>query len=150
MGMIGNFFKRRYQNTKQLVNQGLGTAFLKNSTVMIFDTVSSFFKKRAVRKETFAQASQRLQLSDEDLKERAFGLKREIFIYSLSAILILIYAIYLGISGDSLFSITITLLVSGSLATCAFRSHFWLFQLRQKKLGCTMKEWLDSTVKGLN
>jgi len=31
--------------------------------------------------------------------------------------------------------------------TQAFRYHFWLFQLRNRKLGCTLSEWWNARVK---
>ena len=43
--------------------------------------------------------------------------------------------------------------VFGSVIFCcvmlslAFRYHFWLFQLKQKRLGCTVEQWADSLFK---
>jgi intracellular multiplication protein IcmV len=30
----------------------------------------------------------------------------------------------------------------------AFRAHFWYFQTKQRKLGCTIQEWLNAGVGG--
>ena len=142
------FFRRRYEGAKQVVRTGLAFDLLKDVTRMFWNIAASIFNKKIIQPETFEQASQRLDLSEADIQARIKSLKNEILIFSFSAITIFSYAVYLGISGAGFFAVLIALLVSTSLFICAFKSHFWLFQVRNRKLGCTFQEWINSTIKG--
>ena len=150
MGRISDFFKKRYHNVKRDVNAGLGTSFLKDTGKMTWEMGRDLFKRKPVQAETFDAAKVRLQLTDADLQERMKMLRMHIAIFSFSAMVALGYAIYLGITGEQYISVFITMLVSIILICYAFKSHFWLFQIKHKKLGCTIEEWLNSSIKELN
>ncbi|MFN7097984.1 MAG: type IV secretion protein IcmV, partial [Gammaproteobacteria bacterium] len=63
------------------------------------------------------------------------------------AVLILLYTLYLlwqGSFGSASLAFVVMLI---SIAT-ACRYHFWYFQVKNRKLGCTIKEWLNEKVSG--
>jgi intracellular multiplication protein IcmV len=100
-------------------------------------------------KETFEEATQRLGLTEEALAERKKAFVFLMLFYCLIALGLFVYAYYLLTEGSyhgalASFSIMFIAWVQ------AFRYHFWLFQLKQRKLGCTFKEWFHSTFRGKN
>jgi intracellular multiplication protein IcmV len=107
---------------------------------------SGVFKRDQLVDETFAQAVTRLQLTPEDLSERKKIFKIQIALYGLGALAAGIYSIYL-ISHGYWMSVSVSVLIVIFLAINALKSHFWLFQIRQNKLGCTVHEWLNASIK---
>ena len=103
-----------------------------------------FVPGKATRQETFEEAMNRLNLTEEDIKKRTIEFNRLIAIMLTLFFLIISYGIYLAWQGSwsgFLPCISMSLFVLG----LAFRYHFWLFQIKQRKLGCTFREWLDSS-----
>lgn len=101
--------------------------------------------KKADTAETFEEAMQRLELTEEDLTERKKEFTRLLYFFLGLAIAIVGYALYLAFIGKMVTSLIAFCLAFYAL-TQAFRFHFWLFQLRNRKLGCTIKEWMNSSV----
>lgn len=103
-----------------------------------------FSPEEANRTETFEDAMQRLNVSEEQLdstdKYFTFLLRMYVFI----ALLILAYSFYQMIIVKSVLSTIMTFsLVLYALAN-SFRYHFWRFQIRYRKLGCSFRDWLNS------
>lgn len=91
--------------------------------------------------ETYEQAVARMQLTPSMLAQRERVLFRLACFYFLLTVALLAYTVYLFFIGTwvSVMMSGVLVLIGGSLA---FREHFWYFQMRQKRLGCTFKEWL--------
>lgn len=97
--------------------------------------------------ETFEQAITRLRITEAGLEQRKKMYAMQVFIYILTGIGALVYAVFLARAGEIMGMLMAFL--AGTLAFAyAFRSHFWLFQLKQRRLGCTFKEWLSSSIQG--
>lgn len=96
--------------------------------------------------ETYDEAVVRLKLSEEELALQQKSLLRLTIFYLLAGLAILIYGIFLfwggGFSSGCL-AIALTVLAFAN----AFRHHFWYFQMKHRKLGCSIKEWWNSDVK---
>ena len=103
--------------------------------------------QKKVAGESFAQAKKRMKLSDTDLIVRKNGLLRLSILMISVAFLLLIYAIYQLIYG-SLFGAILSLVVTNIALVLAFRYHFWYFQIKKQKLGCTFREWLREGLTG--
>jgi intracellular multiplication protein IcmV len=97
--------------------------------------------KNIAGEETFAQAVERMNLTEEDLANRSRHLGHHAIIYLFFAILCFSYAIYLLIDIKILSSMLVVL-ITAFFVLKAYISFFWRFQIRQRKLGCTFKEWL--------
>lgn len=96
------------------------------------------------RQENFQQAIARLRLSEADLAQRMTFFKRMAFFYLLVAIGLFGYAVYMVIGeywAAALLSTVLTVLA----AVLALRQHFWYYQMKKRKLGCTLKEWWQDT-----
>ena len=104
-----------------------------------------FTTHKAKRIETFEEAVERLNLTEDDLIKRSRHFLRLAYAYALLALLLIIYAIFLSITGHilALFSsIALITLVS----TYALREHFWYMQMKKRKLGCSLWDWVKFVV----
>ena len=95
--------------------------------------------------ESFDSAQKELNLSDTDLIERQKALYRLSLLMATLAFFILIYAGYHFIFGTFLAAI-LSLIVMMIALALSFRYHFWYYQIKNRKLGCSLDEWLK---KGL-
>jgi intracellular multiplication protein IcmV len=102
---------------------------------------------KAARVETFEQAIARLNLTEADLKERQGNFLRLALILIAFTLITLLYTLYLLWSGE-FGSGALAFVVSLISAVTAARYHFWYFQVKNRKLGCTIREWLDAKVQG--
>ncbi len=101
--------------------------------------------KKAKYKETFEQAMERLGLDEHDIEQRKIEFKRLYISFLVIGLAILSYGTYVLMYGQA----WVTLLTAGlSLYAFsqAFRFHFWLFQLNNRKLGCTVREWFNNRI----
>lgn len=110
--------------------------------VLLLDIV---IPKKATYSETFEEAMQRLGLTEDDVEQRKKEFVRLIAFFIVLALAIVSYALYLAFQGSLAPSLIAFCLALYSLSQ-AFRFHFWLFQLRHRKLGCTIKEWMNAKI----
>lgn len=99
--------------------------------------------------ENFLAMVASLKLSEDDLVKRQNGLYRLSVLMCVVALGIFAYTLYSLILGhwkSSIVSIVITFLA----LTLAFRYHYWYFQIRERKLGCTFAEWREGLFRGKN
>jgi len=121
-----------------------GAKQFKNNTSTLFQSVKgNFVVKKTARRESFAEAIERLHLTEEDLQQRSKGLLVEVTVYLLLTIAITCYVIYLITMGYIL-AAGLGFLVIILTLTKAFIAHFQYFQIKNRKLGCSLKEWLNS------
>ncbi|MGD0466621.1 MAG: type IVB secretion system protein IcmV [Gammaproteobacteria bacterium] len=106
-------------------------------------TKTTFTTEQALRQETFEQAMERLQLTEEDLIARKTEFYRLFVISLLISIALFIYTMFITIKYKNLygFSLGIGVTILGLVRT--FKYHFWLTQINKKKLGLTFKEWIE-------
>jgi intracellular multiplication protein IcmV len=97
--------------------------------------------------ETFDEAMSRLNISEKELQDRKSALYRLSLLMSAAAILIFGYAIYHVLYG-SYRAVIVSLVVMLIALALAFRYHFWYFQIKERKLGCTMQEWYRKGLLG--
>jgi intracellular multiplication protein IcmV len=103
--------------------------------------------KKAGASTSFEAVTKQLNLSDEDLLQRQKGLLRMSLLMLLIAFLIFFYDMYLFIVGGYLGGLLGLVLMLIAL-TLAFRYHFWYFQIKHRKLNCSLKEWYKQGLKG--
>ena len=108
---------------------------------------SLFVPKRAQQSETFEQAVQRLNLTEQDIKAK----QRELYWLSM-----LMFAITLGVLGYFIYHITnlhifgavVSIAAMAVSTSMAVRYHFYYFQTKQRKLGCSLKQWFTQGLLG--
>lgn len=100
-----------------------------------------FVKPIPEHTESFTEAIQRLELNEADLQKT----QQHYLIYSM--VFVIFGAIsfstsfYLLFKYHTFFGWLMTVLMTILFLSQAFRFHFWYFQIKHRKLGCTFKEW---------
>ena len=103
-----------------------------------------FSVEQANRTEEFEEAMRRLKITDEQLEDTDRYYSKLVYLFVLMAIILLVYAFYQIFIYKSLLSTIMVFSLSIYSLVHAFRYHFWRFQLRSKKLGCSLQDWLNS------
>ncbi len=107
----------------------------------------TFTPQKSERTETFEEALKRLNLTEKDVKQRIKTFTFLSIFWLLIAIFVLGYGVYMADIGSWL-SFIASFSISLVCLTQAFRFHFWLYQMKQRRLGCTFREWLNANVIG--
>lgn len=103
--------------------------------------IKSVFKRsKATNPETFDEALERMSITEADLKERYLDYQKMYYLFLAVASALFLYSFYLLFTGF-LFAFFLSLSVTALSAVMAFKRHFWMFQVRQRRLGCTLREW---------
>lgn len=134
MGIISGF--------KNIVKNALGVEQIKKQTKSLKGLAEDLLTpEKTTRQETFEEALIRLNLTEADIQKKAIEFKRLSMIFGLLAIALLIYLIYMIFEKAliaSLGTLGVLLVIIGQW----FRCHFWLYQIKARKLGCSFREWL--------
>ncbi|MGQ3889896.1 type IVB secretion system protein IcmV [Legionella sp. CNM-1927-20] len=88
----------------------------------------------------FDAAMAAMNLTEADLIARQKGLYRLSLLMCFAAFGLLCYAIYHLFYGG-IHAVVISLVLTLVALALAFRYHFWYYQIRERKLGCTFREW---------
>lgn len=97
--------------------------------------------------DNFQSAMSALNLTEADLKAKQISLYRLSIFMSLVSVGFLLYAIYHLFYGGFA-AVIISLVLMLIALVLAFRYHFWYFQIKEKKLGCTFREWYQQGFLG--
>lgn len=120
----------------------LGFDTLKTSSLGLWAILKGLFSiAEPTRRETFAEAMQRLQLTEDDLQktsQRYFSLTA-IFIFL--GVVTLLTSFYFLFHHETVAGWILAIATASIFFSQAFRYHFWFFQIKHRKLGCTLKEW---------
>ncbi|MFC3909586.1 type IVB secretion system protein IcmV [Legionella dresdenensis] len=97
--------------------------------------------------QSFEQAAAAQKLTEEDITARQAGLYRLAILMILMAILVFGYTVFQLINEN--YKATLISMIVGFIAlVLAFRYHFWYFQLKKRKLGCSLREWYRQGLLG--
>jgi len=99
--------------------------------------------------ETFEEAVAHQNLTPELLEQRRKNFLQLAVFFFFIGIGILFYGIYLFWQGGLMSGFLAVILSSVSFAS-GIRYHFWAFQIKHRKLGCTLKEWWNSKITESN
>jgi len=124
------------------VTSWLGMQQIKDSTNSVKDFGRTIFiPEQAEHKETFEEALIRLNITAEQLEQRRKEFTRLMIIYILIATAILCYSVFIVVYYKNIMGFIMGFAISLYALTYAFRYHFWIYQIKNKKLGCTIKDW---------
>ncbi len=97
----------------------------------------------------FEEVIAEMKMKDDEIQKQGNAL-RNLARWSLCfAFVLYVYVMYQLVYGGVLAVVLGTILIFVTLAI-AFRYHFWYFQIKQRKLGCTIREWFKGTFMGGN
>jgi intracellular multiplication protein IcmV len=148
---MAGFIKRRVTKTGRTLGNwmGLGLSvavfmFMKEIFVMVFMP----WKVLPVgTPETFDEAIARLNLTEEDLTDRKTMFLKQTVLFFIAGLAVIAYGVSLAFD-HAVTGMLMCFAVSCVAFANAFRMHFWYFQTKHRKLGCTVKEWLNSSLRG--
>ena len=98
--------------------------------------------------ESFDAAMTRLGLSEEDIVVRQRGLLRLSIMMVFAAIAVFLYLLY-NLAHRYYVAVALSTIVMLLALTLAFRYHFWYFQMKQRRLGCSLREWFGQGLMGV-
>lgn len=106
-----------------------------------------FVPQRDKQTESFDEAAKKLDITDASLLAKQKALLR------LSVIMVCAAGLIFGYAGYQLYhgsfkAVIVSLIVMMIALTLAFRYHFWYFQIKHRKLGCTFDEWFKQGLLG--
>lgn len=130
-------------------NQWLGFDSLKQHGSMIarlFSRVMKPHESSQVKGMSFAQCMAHFNMTSEELKKRMQTALQTALVCGATSAACLIYAIYLFAKVGFLSGL-VTVGLSFVMAAYCFREHFNYFQMHEKRLGCTVKQWLNFVMK---
>jgi len=126
----------------------VGYDSLKGQNKTLWELVKgSFVIPQAEYQENFDQAKQRLKLNEENLKQAQHTYQLLAFIFAGLGIISFLTGVYLLFQHGSFTSLILGCAVTLLFLGQAFKYHFWFFQIKQRKLGCTFDEWRKHTLK---
>lgn len=126
------------------IDRWLNLKMLKETTHYFVTQTKAILKvEHAEKTENFDDAVERLQLSSDFIETQSKRYLYLALVFLLFAILLFLYGLYILMQGNYMGGCTCFALFLYTLS-CAFRFHFWHFQMQQKKLGCGLKDWLKS------
>jgi len=127
----------------------IGYEYLKTEHNTIKSTVKNLFViDKPTRKETFAAAIKRLDLTEERVQQIATTYRIYAILFAVIGFVVFFYAFYLLFRYSSIPSWFLGLAASALFFSQAFRYDFWAFQMRRRKLGVTFKEWKQHILGG--
>lgn len=128
------------------VDRWMSFSALKENTQNTKSLIKDVFTpEKAKHKETFEQAMARLQLTEADINQRKKEFTHLFLFFSALGLSIIAYAIYMAFTARYMVAF-ISLCVALYAFAQSFRFHFWLFQIKNRKLGCTIQEWFHSKI----
>lgn len=115
---------------------------LKQNTAMMYGVIKTLFTPASpTRRETFAEAMQRFKLEEKDIDAMATDYRVYAGVLFLLGLTGIGYCVYLLVKHSQWLGFVMGLCVTTLFFAQAFRYDFWAFQLQQRRLGCTFKEW---------
>jgi len=142
------FFQRAKKTVKPFVDIPRwidAKALIQNGKTIAELTQRIFIPTKATHIETFEEAMRRFNLTEENIQQRIKQFKLYVGIFFGSALLLFGYLIYLLIvSAYMAFFATLGLMLL--MLGQAFRYHFWVYQMTQRRLGCSLSEWFKNSI----
>jgi len=127
----------------------IGLDSLKQQTSLlgsIFKTAFGRKNKDAYQPESFQDAMDHYNVSEEALEKRMRNSLYTVYFCLSLSLITLSYSFY-QFSVPSFVGGLMCIVLTILLWSMAFREHFNLFQMRQRRLGCSFKEWFQSLFK---
>ncbi|KTD64387.1 type IVB secretion system protein IcmV [Legionella spiritensis] len=106
-----------------------------------------FVPQKKVATKSFDNAMSEFHVTEKDLATQKKALFRLSILMCIAATLLFSWGIYHVVNG-SLKAAGLSMIVMLIALALAFRYHFWYYQIKERKLGCTLKEWFREGLMG--
>lgn len=126
------------------VPKWVGYRQLVKSNRELFSFAKKFFvPEQASTEESFEAALLRLKVTEADLVQRLKEFKRLMWIWLILLLVCIAYSIHL-LSQHALRGFFPCIGLSLVILTQVFRYHFWIFQIKHRRLGSTFRDWFNA------
>jgi|SRR5579872_2369813 len=126
----------------------LGYGMLKNQFSMSWQMTKGLFTTPVPgREETFEQAKERFNLTDEQLNEISKNFLIYVVIFTTCGAVTLLFSLYLLFFHGTFAGFLLGISTTAVFLSYAFRYSFWRFEVKHRKLGCTFEEWMQGKPK---
>lgn len=120
----------------------IGYHSLKEQNLTIWAVLKNLFTPaKPERKETFAEAMTRLNLSEKDIADTMKAYRLYTWIFVGIGAFIFFFVFYLLFRYGAFFDWLIGLGASALFFSQAFKYDFWVLQMRKRTLGLTFQDW---------
>ena len=140
---IRNFFSSAFN-----FKAWMGYQNIKSGANIITSTVHSFTNLEDTSQyptEDFESGLQRLNITEEQRLNVQNGYYRNFLIFFILGSLFAIYSIYRFYNAQWVAGL-ISLALTIGIYVLSLAMHFWYFQIKNKKLGCSFKEWFANKI----
>jgi len=137
---IINWMGRTFLNIFQWSNY-TNIAHMTSQLVRFSNTIFIIHPSRSTA--NFSEVVTQFHLTENDLIRRAQYFGKLISFWLFVFGVVCLYALYLIIKGVWL-GVLSTVILAIMILCQVFRYHFWLFQLKQRRLGCSFDEWFQA------
>lgn len=118
---------------------------ISEQTSLIWSILGPLFRKpKPGREETFEAAVKRLKLSEADIESGIKSYRTYAWILLLFGFVLFAYGFVLLFAWGSFSGWLLAMACVAMALAQAFRFDFWSFQMQQRKLGLTFKDWKRS------
>jgi len=100
---------------------------------------------KAKHHESFEEAKERLGLTEKDIAERMKSFLFQARIIAIVAFVLFSYAVYLFVANYYVAG-CMAVLITGVAVSLAVKEHFRYFQMKQRRLGCTLGQWFKAFI----
>ena len=119
-----------------------GYDLLRAQFVITWGILKNLFSPAApTREETFEEAVKRLHLSEEAIQQTSRNYLIFSYVFVLCGLGTLGFSFHLLLNHGTAAGWILGLLSTALFFVFSFRYHFWHFQIKHRKLGCTFAEW---------
>lgn len=142
---IGGFIARVISRVINI--KWLNLSLISQSSKEIKRQAKSIFtvEKSKHESESFTETCSRLNISEKQLLYKINSLYQLTWFFATSTLALVLYLLYNLFSGNILASM-VNLGLCSATAGFTFKYHFWYFQMRKGKLGCSLSQWWDEGV----
>ncbi len=136
-------------NRKTFLNprSWVGYDALKDQNRTIWRVLKDLFTPATpTRTETFDAAAERFNLSEEELRQAQANFSFFSIFFLVLSVLSLCIGFYLLIWHRTFAGLILSFATAALFGAQAFKYHFWFFQTKNRKLGCTFQEWRQQKI----
>lgn len=113
---------------------------LYNNTLKRFLT-PLFIPAKPQIEETFEQAMERQGVTEEDIQSAQKNYYNYAILFVIISCLAVLFGFYLLFMHGTFAGWLLSFAAAALFLAQAFKFHFWYFQIKHRKLGCTFQEW---------
>jgi intracellular multiplication protein IcmV len=135
--VASQIFNFRVQDWFGSKNHQFNIQYLYTTAKNIFTSTTS------ENQETFEEAIARLNITEEDLKSRKQEFSRLFIIFLAMGCILFLYTMVITVKYKNFFGFILGMSVTLLSLAQSFKYHFWLTQIVKRKLGLTLKDWLN-------